>query len=104
MNLFKHFQKTPFLSQFLLGILAIFALPEIHSNPVESEQATISQRLMQEETVEMLTEQHALFAQSLPEIHAEMPLQAVVFCQSFTKSYRFDGDVNHPIRAGPQFS
>lgn len=103
MNLFKHLHKTPFLSQFLLGILAIFALPEIHSSPVESEQATISQRLMQEETVE-LTEQQALFAQALPEIHAEMPLQAVVFCQSFTKSYRFDGDVNHPIRAGPQFS
>lgn len=103
MSLFKHFHKTPFLSQFLLGILAIFALPEIHSNPIENEQTTISQRLLQEDVVER-SEQQTLFVQQQPVGLVEMPLQAVVFCQSFTKSYRFDGDVNHPIRAGPLFS
>nr|WP_314740355.1 secA translation cis-regulator SecM [uncultured Haemophilus sp.] len=100
MSLFNHFHRKPLLSQFLLGILAIFALPEIQVNH-ESEQTIINQPLIQAIAAENDQEQHSLFLAELkPEI-LKAPQQAVQFTPFFAKAFHFDGDLNHPIRAGP---
>lgn len=104
MNLFKHFHRKPFLSQFFLGILAIFALPEIQAQTVECEPTVINQSLAAYSVKECEQEQHIFF---LSELNQEVPVlvqQAVVFTEFFAKSYYFDGNPNQPIRAGPMFS
>lgn len=103
MSLFKHFHKTPFWSQLVFGLVAIFALPEIHSIvKSESEQETvINQHFSPCVACSDEQEPQSLFIAELKQELVEMPTQAVVFCEFFTKSYRFDGDDNHPIRAGP---
>ncbi len=62
MSLFNHFHRKPLLSQFLLGILAIFSLPEIQPYP-ESEQTILNQPLVQAITEETKQEQHLFLAE-----------------------------------------
>lgn len=104
MNLFKHFQRKPFLSQLFFGMLAIFVLPDIQANAIESEQTIINQSVAQCSVAESEQEQHSLFLSELKQEQGEPLLQAVIFCDFFAKSYRFDGNLNQPIRAGPMFS
>lgn len=104
MNLFRHFHRKPFLSQFFLGMLAIFALPEIQAQTVECEPTVINQSVAQCSVAEIEQEQHSLFLSELKQEQGEPLLQAVIFCDFFAKSYRFDGNLNQPIRAGPMFS
>ena len=99
MRLFNHFYRKPLLSQFLLGILAIFSLPEIQPYP-ESEQTILNQPLVQAITAEAEQEQHLFLAESKPE-NVASEVQAVEITPFFAKAFHFDGDLNHPIRAGP---
>ena len=99
MSLFNHFHRKPLLSQFLLGILAIFSLPEIQSCP-ESEQTILNQPLVQAITAEAEQEQHLFLAEIKPE-RIVSEVQAVEITPFFAKTFHFDGDLNHPIRAGP---
>lgn len=99
MSLFNHFHRKPLLSQFLLGILAIFSLPEIQPYP-ESEQTILNQPLVQSIAAEVEQEQHLFLAEIKPECSAN-EVQAVEITPFFAKAFHFDGDLNHPIRAGP---
>ena len=99
MSLFNHFHRKPLLSQFLLGILAIFLLPEIQPYP-ESEQTILNQPLVQAINEETKQEQHLFLAESKPE-NVASEVQAVEIPLFFAKAFHFDGDLNHPIRAGP---
>ena len=97
MSLFNHFHRKPLLSQFLLGILAIFALPEIQVNH-ESEQTIINQPLIQAIAEENDQEQHSLFLTELkPEI-LKASQQAVQITPFFAKAFHFDGDLTYPGR------
>lgn len=100
MSFFNHFHRKPLLSQFLLGILAIFALPEIQANH-ESEQTIINQPLVQAIQLESEQEQHHLFLAEIKPESVIAPIQAVQITPFFAKAFHFDGDLNHPIRAGP---
>lgn len=104
MNLFRHFHRKPFLSQFFLGMLAIFALPEIQTQTVECEPTVINQSLVAYSVKESEQEQHIFFLSELKQDIHVLPQQAVVFTEFFAKSYYFDGNPNQPIRAGPMFS
>ena len=99
MSLFNHFHRKPLLSQFLLGILAIFSLPEIQPIP-ESEQTILTQPLVQAINEETKQEQHLFLAEIKPE-RPTNEVQAVEITPFFAKAFHFDGDLNHPIRAGP---
>jgi len=103
MGLFRHFHKTPFWSQLVLGLVAIFALPEIQATLArDGEQPTvINQSVSQFVQLADDIEQQSLFLTACQQASMFKPLQAVTFCEFLTKSYRFDGDGNHPIRAGP---
>ncbi|ABY68847.1 secA translation cis-regulator SecM [Actinobacillus pleuropneumoniae] len=103
MTLFRHFHKTPFWSQLVFGLVAIFALPEIQATlNRENEQNTVINQLVTQYTqVTEDGEQQTLFIAERHLAQMNTTSQAVVFCKILTKSYRFDGDDNHPIRAGP---
>ena len=103
MTLFRHFHKAPFWSQLVLGLVAIFALPEIQTTlNRENEQNTVINQLVTQYTqVSEENEQQTLFIAERHLAQQNTTLQAVVLCKILTKSYRFDGDDNHPIRAGP---
>ena len=104
MSLFQQFQKAPFLSQFLLGILAIFSLPSIQVSHVENERTAISQHLNYDGVKEIIQETKSAFLAERTTLEIAEPQQAVVFAEIFAFSYQFDGNDAHPIRAGPQFS
>ncbi len=104
MKLFKSLHKTPFWSQFLLGIFAILSVAEIQLPTQSPEQTVINQTIEQSALAENEQTQQAIF---LSEFKQEIPtteIQAVEFSKFFAKSYRFDGDLNQPIRAGPLLS
>ncbi|WGE88606.1 secA translation cis-regulator SecM [Actinobacillus arthritidis] len=103
MGLFRHFHKAPFWSQLVLGLVAIFALPEIQATVArDDEQSTVINRsITQFAQLSDDIEQQSLFIAECRQVSLFKPLQAVTFCEFLTKSYRFDGDDNHPIRAGP---
>ncbi|WP_150539996.1 secA translation cis-regulator SecM [Actinobacillus vicugnae] len=100
MSLLKHFHKTPFWSQLVFGLVAIFALPEIQAIAKNEQETVINQHFSTCATCSEEQEQQSLFIAELKQELVEI-IQAVVFCEFFTKSYCFDGDSNHPIRAGP---
>ncbi|MDD0823637.1 secA translation cis-regulator SecM [Mannheimia sp. AT1] len=104
MNLFfKHFHKTPFWSQLLLGMVAMLALPEIQAiNPNENEQeSVINQSLVQYAQTAIDVEQQALFIVALNDTPIKGKSQAVSFCEFFANYYRLDNCNLNPIRAGP---
>ncbi|WP_373767682.1 secA translation cis-regulator SecM [Glaesserella sp.] len=104
MNFLRHFHKPAFLSQFLLGIVAIFALPATQPLANESDVLPAKQlvlRLSDFSSVQKveLEAAHLLHLEQQPLI---IPIkQAVVFCEFFAKSYRLYQVSNPPIRAGP---
>lgn len=95
----KTWHKTPFWSQFVFGLIAIFALPEFQGQVAENEQTVINQSFSQ--CQQCADELEQIFLAELPPQPTELVEQAVIFGEFFAKSYRFDGDSNHPIRAGP---
>lgn len=100
---FKHFHKTPFWTQLLLGMVAIFALPEMQANhSAENEQQTeINQSVIQYAQSYLDNEQQPFFVAELNQELLEIKPQAVKFFEFFAKSYRFDNQNIYPIRAGP---
>lgn len=100
---FRHFHKTPFWSQLLLGMFAMFALPEMQAvNTNESEQETvINQSVIQFEQFALESEQQSPFILEKQLLLVEKTPQAVHFCEFFAKSYRLDKFNLYPIRAGP---
>ena len=74
-------------------------MPEIQPYP-ESEQTILNQPLVQAITAEAEQEQHLFLAESKPE-NVASEVQAVEITPFFAKAFHFDGDLNHPIRAGP---
>lgn len=104
MKLFKSFHKTPFWSQFLLGIFAILSVSEIQLPAIANEQTIINQTIEQSAIAEHEHAQQAIFLSEFKQEIPETTIQAVEFGQFFAKSYRFDGDLNQPIRAGPLLS
>ena len=105
MNL-RHFYKPAFLSQFLLGIVAIFALPTVQPLANESETLPTNQLVLRlsdfssVQKVELETA-HLLHLEQQPLVIPTK--QAVVFCEFFAKSYCLYQVSNPPIRAGPIF-
>ncbi|AUI65299.1 MULTISPECIES: secA translation cis-regulator SecM [Glaesserella] len=104
MNFLRRFHKPALLSQFFLGIVAIFALPAVQPSANESEPLPTNQlvlRLSDFSAVQKveLEAAHLLHLEQQPLI---TPIkQAVVFCEFFAKSYRLDSVASPPIRAGP---
>lgn len=103
MSLLKHFHKSPFWSQLVFGLVAIFALPEIHMTVIsENELETvINQHITSSVSCSDELEQQSLFIVELKQELVAITTPAVDSDKFFSKSYRFDGDDNHPIRAGP---
>lgn len=105
MNFFKHFHKTPFWTQLVFGLVAIFALPGIqHVANNENEVTTISQLSEHTSQLPLELKAQSIFIADLQQAGTDDAEQAVIFPEFFAKSYQFDGDFNHPIRAGPAVS
>ncbi|KAE9540473.1 DUF2547 family protein [Ursidibacter maritimus] len=110
MGLFRQFHKPAFwsqlfLGQLFLGMIAILTVPNAQSALNETEQSTIANQ--QTLTLSDLSQtQYNEKEQVYFFIEPQFPLtliekQAVVFCEFFAKSYRFDDIATPPIRAGP---
>ncbi|QIW16565.1 hypothetical protein A4G20_09565 [Pasteurellaceae bacterium RH1A] len=101
MSLFRHLHKSAFWSQFVLGMVAIFALPQALAT-AEREQTVINQSVeCQQEAVQFNEIEQQLFLSQQQEIAVDVLPQAVEFCKfsaNLPRLYRF---VSHPIRAGP---
>lgn len=100
---FKYFHKTPFWSQLLLGMVAIFALPEIQAmNTNESEQENVvNQSVIQYAQSVIDAEHESPFIVYLNNTPIEFKPQAVSFCEFFANDYRLDKYTTYSIRAGP---
>lgn len=102
MKAFRYFSKSAFWSQFLVGLVAIFALPHLGSDHPQNETTNaqiIAQKNLSNDSIE--AEQPYFVRFDSPTIPYQS-LQAVTFCEFFVKSYRLDHTTNPPIRAGPQ--
>lgn len=102
MALFSRFSKPAFWTQFLIGILAVFALPAVSSQDSLSENIADQQQLVN--TIEQVKQaecEQCLFLQQ-DSYNAAIPhKQAVEFCIFSAKLYRLESVTNPPIRAGP---
>ncbi|MDH2999009.1 hypothetical protein A1D22_03925 [Pasteurellaceae bacterium LFhippo2] len=103
MNFLKQLHKSAFLSQILLGIFAIFALPSVYATVNENDQEPIiNQQVLTLDDLSAVTKvdiEQAIFLQFEQPLHHNE--QAVVFCEFFANLYVFDGISIPPIRAGP---
>lgn len=101
MALFIRFSKPAFWTQFLVGILAVFALPAVSAQENYSENIVDQQLLNTVEMVKQTECEQSLFLQqdSLNPIISTQ--QAVEFCIFSAKLYRLESVTNPPIRAGP---
>ncbi|MGX2950296.1 secA translation cis-regulator SecM [Ursidibacter sp. B-7004-1] len=110
MGLFRQFHKPAFwsqlfLGQLFLGMVAILTLPNAQPILNETEQSTIANQ--QSLTLSDLSQfQYNEKEQTYFFIEPQFSLnliekQAVIFCEFFVKSYRFDDIATPPIRAGP---
>ena len=87
MNL-RHFYKPAFLSQFLLGIVAIFALPTVQPLANESESLPTNQLVLRLSDLSAVqkVELEASHLLHLEQQTLVIPTkQAVVFCEFFAK-------------------
>ena len=100
MNLLFCFIKPTFWTQFLFGIVAIFAVSEVAhceskgGKVAEQQVLNVVQQIKQAE-VEQIFLQQSQFEQFMPH------KQAVEICTFFAKLYRLERHANPPIRAGP---
>lgn len=104
MERFSSFSKSAFWSQFLLGLVAIFALPAVSSYENRVESPSIAQQvlMLSESSVAKKTElEQTFFLQTLTLSPVIFPLQTVEFCEFFAKPYRLLSVEQPPIRAGP---
>lgn len=104
MRSFHYFSKSVFWSQFLVGLVAMFALPNLESEhlPQQNDASNaqfIASELISYEGVEQ--EQPYFIALDSPTIPYQC-LQAVIFCHFLAKPYRVEQTNLPPIRAGPQ--
>ncbi|OOH90555.1 hypothetical protein BMT54_04565 [Pasteurellaceae bacterium 15-036681] len=104
MQFFRPRHKSTFLSQILLGVLAIFALPSVYGATNENDQASIvNQQVLTLSDLSAVTkadiEQAHLLQLEKPHVNAQK--QAVVFTEFFTPLYAFESIAIPPIRAGP---
>ena len=105
MNFFKQLHKSAFLSQFLLGMVAIFALPSAYSQAEVPQTPIVKQQsvTLSELSAAVKTDEHAHFLQFEPPQHAVTRLQAGRSPAIFVIPHSFDGIAIPPIRAGPAF-
>lgn len=104
MERFSSFSKSAFWSQFLLGLVAIFALPAVSSPANSVENPSIAQQvvtLSEYSVAKKMEREQTLFLQVLELSPFPSLSQAVEFCEFFTKPYRLLGFSLPPIRAGP---
>lgn len=105
MAFFKPFHKTPFWSQFVFGLVAILALPEMQGwVHYENEQETVINQSLDQVVQEAQESEQVLFIHQQLQNPQHIAQQAVVFGKFLPKFYHLEGNVNHPIRAGPDFS
>lgn len=106
MSAFSSFSKSAFWSQFLLGIMAIFALPAVSNieNQLENQSVTVQQVLTIDfASLKKADTEQALFLQHTEALHFTFQPQAVEFCAFFAKPYCLLSFSQPPIRAGPIF-
>lgn len=104
MRFFSQLHKPAFWSQFLLGMVAILALPAVanleerHAEPVADQQIL---RLSDLSALKLSEIEQTFFLQQVPQSFTIQPKQAVEFCEFFAKPYRLLSLSQPPIRAGP---
>lgn len=106
MGLFRQMSKTSIWSQLVLSIVAVFALPQFAENAFNQNEKTVINQSFGI-TCQSAVKDNQAIHQAVFLVQSPLPItavnlkQAVRFLESFTQAYAFDGDLNHPIRAGP---
>ncbi|MBF0785090.1 DUF2547 family protein [Muribacter muris] len=104
MRSFRYFSKSAFWSPFLVGLVAIFALPHLANGHLHED--TQNSQVFAPEMIEMdsAESEQPYFVRFDSPIIPFQPLQAVIFCEFFTASYRLIVSPKPPIRAGPLYA
>lgn len=103
MSLFSRFSKPAFWTQFLIGILAVFALPAVSANEANVEREIVEQQVISlQQSIQAESEQAIFLAQESLKT-AEFSKQAAgifLFSRNIYRLLPF----SHPlVRAGPAF-
>lgn len=102
---FSGLSKSAFWSQFLFGIVAIFALPAVSSiESIQTESVANQQilRLNELSSIKLNKDvEQPLFLQHLPQTLIVQSIQAADFCEFLAKPYCLLSRQKPPIRAGP---
>lgn len=102
MALFSRFSKPVFWTQFLIGILAVFALPATPSSENHPENIVDQQVINAVASVKQADCEQYLFLQQDNSYKVIPQKQAVEICIFSAKLYRLESVANPPIRAGPK--